>query len=82
MGGRPSWLLSSGCESAVGLGRVSGSMVPSLAEGLRFSSNVPGGWMGSYSSVASLPESWRMILEPPGWEGRNSVTWRSQSQHL
>ena len=27
-----------------------------------------------HSSVASLPESLRMILLPPGWEGRNDVT--------
>lgn len=67
--------------SAAFLGRVSGLTVPRKASGLRFSSRVPGGWIGSYSSVASLPASLRMILEPPGWSGRKSVTYyRLQSQ--
>ena len=55
-------------------GRVSGLTVPSLALGFKFSSRVPGGCMGSYSSVASVPASWRIILEPPGWWGIKSVT--------
>lgn len=53
---------------------VSGSSWPRRQEGERLSSSVPGGWMGSYSSVASLPASWRIILDPPGWEGRKEVT--------
>jgi hypothetical protein len=55
-------------------GRVEVSILPSFLEGSRFSSSVPGGWIGSYSSVASLPASLRMIFEPPGWEERKSVT--------
>lgn len=53
---------------------VSGLTVPSFALGGRFSSNVPGGCTGSYSSVASLPASCKIIFEPPGCEGRKSVT--------
>lgn len=52
--------------------RVDGSMGPRIWEGLRVSSSVPGGWIGSYSEVASRPASFRIILEPPGWESRNS----------
>jgi hypothetical protein len=41
--------------------------------------------MGSYSSVASLPDSLRIILEPPGCSERKPVTYRSgilvQIQH-
>lgn len=33
--------------------------------------------MGSYSSVASFPASFRMILEPPGCSARKSVTYKS-----
>lgn len=29
--------------------------------------------MGSYSEVASLPASLRIILEPPGCESRKSI---------
>ena len=60
--------------AALARSRLSGSTLPSLAAGLRFSSSVPGGWIGSYSSVASRPASLRMMLEPPGWLGRKSVT--------
>ena len=49
-------------------------MGPRLHDGERLFSSVPGGCMGSYSEVASCPASLRMMLEPPGWEGRNSVT--------
>lgn len=62
-------------ESAVGVGIVAGSIGPRLQEASRLSSRVPWGWMGSYSEVASCPpESLRMILLPPGWDGRNFVT--------
>jgi hypothetical protein len=40
--------------------------MPSFAVGGRFSSRVPGGWMGSYSEVQSRPASLRMMAEPPG----------------
>lgn len=74
MGGGP-WSSSEDCCAfAVGLGRVSGSTVPRKASGLRLSSKVPGGWMGSYSSVASVPASLRMTLTPPGWLDMKSVT--------
>lgn len=56
------------------LARLSAFTRPSLASGLRFSSIVPGGWIGSYSSVASLPASLRMIFAPPGCSERKSVT--------
>lgn len=55
-----------------GEARVEGSMGPRICEGVRFSSRVPGGWMGSYSEVASWPASFKMIFEPPGWESRKS----------
>lgn len=82
MGGGP-WSSSEDCScaSAVGLGRVSGSTVPKRAAGLRLSSNVPGGWMGSYSSVASVPASLRMTLTPPGWLDMKSVTCVVSSVH-
>ena len=60
-----------GCSEA---GSVDLSISPRSAEEWRESSSVPGGWTGSYSEVASWPASWRMIFEPPGWEGRKDVT--------
>jgi len=55
-------------------GSVLGSTIPRHCSGLRDSSRVPGGCIGSYSSVASVPASCRMILEPPGCEGMKEVT--------
>ena len=57
-----------------GSGRVVGSMGPRFASGGRFSSSVPGGCTGSYSSVASFPASFNTILLPPGCDGRKDVT--------
>ena len=57
-----------------GAGSVALSIAPRLAEEEREDSSVPGGWTGSYSEVASLPASLRIILEPPGCEGRKDVT--------
>lgn len=56
------------------LGNVATSIVPRHAEAGRDSSRVPGGCTGSYSSVASVPESLSMIFEPPGCSDRNEVT--------
>jgi hypothetical protein len=56
------------------LGSVEASIVPRHDDAGRDSSSVPGGCIGSYSSVASVPESWSIIFEPPGWDGRKEVT--------
>lgn len=58
----------------------SGSTSPRQASGDRLSRRVLAGWMGSNSSVASLPASLRMDLAPPGWCGMKEVTWSRQSQ--
>lgn len=72
-------LLASSAGEREDDGRVDSSMLPKQAEASRFSSSVPGGWTGSYASVASLPASWRMILEPPGCSERKDVTWSLKS---
>lgn len=66
--------LLSAAAAALAFSRLSADTVPRHASGLRFSSSVPGGWTGSYSSVASWPARERMIFEPPGCSGRKSVT--------
>lgn len=58
---------------------VEGSIGPSIWAGLSVSSSVPGGWMGSYSEVASVPASFRMIFEPPGCSSRKSARERDFS---
>ena len=76
MGISMSWS-ASGPTSLAGLGgsgRVEASMGPSRHDSGRFSSSVPGGCIGSYSSVASLPASLSMMEEPPGCSGRKDVT--------
>ena len=58
-------------------GREEVSMEPSLADFGRYCSRVPGGWTGSYSSVASFPANERIALPPPGWVGRKEVTYEA-----
>lgn len=70
-------ILLSGSARDVALDNVSGLMVPRNASGLRLSSRVPEGWIGSNSSVASLPASWRIIWAPPGCFWRKSVTYHN-----
>lgn len=53
---------------------VDGSTGPRICDFSKDSSRVPGGCMGSYSSVASCPARDRMAFVPPGWEERKSVT--------
>jgi hypothetical protein len=61
------------------------STSPRCLSGVKFSVMIPGGWIGSYASVASFPAYFycqetlegrktRMIAWPPGCSGRNSVT--------
>lgn len=52
---------------------VRGSRGPRICAGARVSSRVPGGWIGSYSEVASVPASFKMIFAPPGCESRKSA---------
>jgi len=61
-----------GSDCSRGLGMVEGSIAPRICGLERVSSRSPGGWIGSYSSVASLPASWRITLAPPGWESIKS----------
>ena len=53
MGG-PSCAWDCSTPSAAGLRSVEESIAPSFAEGERLSSKVPGGWIGSYSSLRGV----------------------------
>ena len=41
-----------------------------------------GGWIMSNSAVASLPAKVRIASSPPGWSGRNFVTFRTSCGRL
>lgn len=60
---------SSGLSSLCSTTTVDMSTGPRCLEASRYLSRVSGGWMGSNSSVASLPAYLRIILEPPGCSG-------------